>query len=231
MKNIILPFFDSRDLAQLPTVLENLHVLNPERVLAIVNPSIGVSSDQVSAKFEARIAEIRAAMKSAVEREDYAAAQGHKSELEGVQVERDLALREGYKHMNPEELKASWQKALAPLGDVMIIGLTEVFQKDNFPNALQSIQRYWPEDMPHGEYSIVWPLSVEKVKIRPQVTEAVIEEPVVASTDPKEREMQLRGMDGRHTLKLARELGVFVNGMKASDAITAILNKEFGAAA
>jgi len=166
MKTSILAVFDEADLQAVPNALEFFRRVGLEQLMVLHNPSLGLKG-VVTAQYDARISELRTAMKQAAERNDYLAAANYKEELDGAETDRDLAIREGWTKVPQPDREAVYKRIFGNIGTEAIICLNENMRKDQLFAALNGLVAVWPKDVEHGEFSIVWPMSVPLQKAVP----------------------------------------------------------------
>jgi len=170
VKSVLIPLLEQPDLDALRNCLLFLSKNGTETLMIVLNPNVGITDANVTLEIDKRIADLKAAIKERKEVDDFAAAQSYKEELESAQVDRDLAIRDGWANIPEPDRRKIYQKALGNIGTDAIFPLRENYSYAEFYRALHELQSQWPKDMPQGEYAIVWPRSVS-----PQ------EQPVAAS--------------------------------------------------
>jgi len=170
MKNVLIPLLEQPDLDALRNCLLFLGKNGTETLMIVINPNIGITDAAVTADIDKRISDLRGAIEQCKQRDDFTAAIQYKEDLEAAQVDRDLAIRDGWSKIPEPDRRKIYQKALGNIGTDAIFPLRENYSYAEFYRALHELQSQWPKDMPQGEYAIVWPRSVS-----PQ------EQPVAAS--------------------------------------------------
>lgn len=159
MKTSILAVFDEADLQAVPNALEFFRRVGLEQLMVIHNPSLGLQG-VVTAQYDARISELKTAMKQAGDRQDYLAAANYKEELDGAETDRDLAIREGWTKVSQPDREAVYKKLFGSIGTDAVFCLNESMRKDQLFAALNGLVAVWPKDVEHGEFSVVWPRSI-----------------------------------------------------------------------
>ena len=173
MKSAIVAIFDEKDLAALPNCTRFLFNSGVETVCFLHSPSIGITNESLTAPFEKQITDLTTAKKAAADREDYDAAKGFASQIEDAKTERDTAIREGWSKIPEADRMKIYRTVLNPdvLGTEAIFPLKENYPKEEIFRALHELQSVWPADLPPGEFSVVWPLSIAP-QTKPRVMEA-----------------------------------------------------------
>lgn len=159
MLRTILPVFDESDLAAVPNALEFFRRVGLQTLMILHNPSIGLKG-AVTDQYDARIRELKAEMAKAATREDFTAASEYKMRLEEAQTDKDMAIREGWSKVSGPEREAVYKRIFGSTGTDAVICLNENLRPDQLFSALNGLLEVWPKDMPHGEFSVVWPKSI-----------------------------------------------------------------------
>lgn len=251
MRISILPVFDESDVAAVPNALEFFRRVGLETLLIIHNPSLGMKG-AVTDQYDARIRELKAEMAKAADRQDFNAASEYKMRLEETQTDKDLAIRDGWSKVPQPEREAVYKRIFGQVGTDAVICLNESMRKEQLFQALNGLLEVWPKDIPHGEFSVVWPQSIPKqASISMVVTETA--HPVVVVTGapakaPKQKMKLKRGatnhfnettVDGRkgalerfHAKVLGAVAKYGLDGTQPKDVLIGqILEREFGAKA
>ena len=160
MKSVLIPILEQPDLDALRNCLLFLSRNGTEVLMIVINPNVGITDDAVTADIDKRISDLRGAIEQCKQRDDFTAAIQYKEDLEAAQVDRDLAIRDGWSKIPEPDRRKIYQKALGNIGTDAIFPLRENYSYAEFYRALHELQSQWPKDMPHGEYAIVWPRSV-----------------------------------------------------------------------
>jgi hypothetical protein len=182
MRISLLPVFDESDLAAVPNALEFFKRNGLESLMVLHNPSIGLKG-AVTDQYDNRIKELRAEVKKAVDREDFDAAKEYKLHIENAMTDKDLAIREGWSKVPQPEREAVYRRIFGSIGTDAVICLNENLRHEQIFQALNGLLEVWPKDIPHGEFSVVWPRSVpEQMPLEKTVLNAV--------QDPNEKAIQ-----------------------------------------
>jgi len=160
VKSVLIPLLEQPDLDALRNCLLFLSKNGTETLMIVLNPNIGITDANVTLEIDKRIADLKTAIQQCKERDDFTAAQSYKEELESAQVDRDLAIRDGWANIPEPDRRKIYQKALGNIGTDAIFPLRENYSYAEFYRALHELQSQWPKDMPQGEYAIVWPRAV-----------------------------------------------------------------------
>lgn len=177
MINVIIPVFSNNDLLSLPNCFRFLKQLKTvERVLVLHNPSIGIVESTITKEFDAKIAELTAEKKAAVTLDNFSAAQKLKEEIEGVEMDRSNAIRDGWKSIPESQRKPLYAKALAGLGTEPVC-LREHYEAKELFTMMQSFMAQFPLDIPIDSYCLLWPQSVRKVEPVASVKDAWLSQP------------------------------------------------------
>lgn len=233
MRSVIVPLFDDADLAALPNCLRYLANAGVEILMVIHGPNVGVVSTDVTTELDKKIADLGVRKKELTMVEDFSGAQRAKEEIEGLKIERDMKIRDGWRGVDEAKRQEMYKKAFGNIGTEPIC-LREAYGHDQLFTMLQALLPQWPADVKHGEYSLVWPRSVATVAVKkPSV--AVVPESVLRSVG--DYAMQVRGKELReqelksmHHLKvsaLAKKAGIEIKGIKTPDLIKTLLDKEY----
>lgn len=239
MKSVIVPVFSDSDLKALPNALRYLARQNVEILLVIHGPNVGVVNAEVTKEFDSRIAQLDTKKRELTLVEDYIGASRVKEEIETARVERDMAVREGWKNVPEEQRQTAYKKAFANIGTEPMC-LREAYQPDQLFTMLQAFLPQFPSDIAHGEYAIVWPRSVASPSVAvtgldigfqkpPKITITKSDQNEYANDPRGARKEELQSMHHTKVLALARKAEIDVKGVKVHDLITALLDKEFPA--
>lgn len=249
MNNILIPVFTDDDAKALPNVVTFLKGVKPKVVIVIHNPSVGINSASATAVVDAKINDLKKAKGDAITREDFAAAEKYKRQIEDATLERGDVLRTGWKSIPEASRNAIYDKMNEPMvGAAQEMGtrftaiqLLEDQPAENLFITLANFGRAWPDSLPHGNFSIIWPQNVpvnavsaaqEAASPAPRVTTApVVKKSAVAPPlSPRAaREKQLKQF---FTLKKAAlSHGVPIEGRLSKDILGDVIAKEFGAVA
>jgi len=243
MLKVIVPVFTDSDLKALPNCLRYLAQQPVETLLVLHGPNVGVVNAQTAAEYDQRIANLGTRKKELTLVEDFAGAQKAKEEIETLKVERDMAIREGWQKIPEAERAAMYKKAFGDIGTEPIC-LREAYQHDQVFSMLQAFLPQWPSDIPHGEYSLVWPRSVPTTLEIPlrrpydgprvkDVMKAMAESGNVFPhgagevTERGKRGAHLKSLHHLQVFRIGRDAGIQVEGLKTPAVIEAILDKEF----
>jgi hypothetical protein len=245
MKHVLVPVLSPEDVTALPNVVAFLQQVKPLAVVVMNNPSVGVSPEDATKAVDAKIAQLEQAKKDAVAREDFPAASSFKEDIEAAKMDRQTALREGWKTIPQEQRIAAYDRyvtqfgALAPT-HVRSITLQEDATTETLLNTLANLGKVWPDCLPQGEWSLVYPRSVSTARISTPTGPATASQPAPkVNTAPPAPKAPVEPKEARRTeLKkymkmrsVAKGYGIQVEGRKTTDVIEEILAKEFAVAA
>lgn len=230
MRAVIVPIFSQSDLEALPNCLRYLANQGVEKLLVLHGPNVGVVNADATKEFDTKIAEFEVRERELILIKDYIGAQKAKESIETLRVERDMAVREGWKKVPDAERVAAYQKAFEKLGTEAIC-LREAYQHDQLFTMLQAFIPQMPTDLAHGEFSIVWPRSVATVVAKPQSTAiAPVTQRATAAPELSGRESrkaQLHKSKFMGIKSAATKAGVYKSGMSLNQLVDAVLDKEF----
>lgn len=248
INSVLVPVFTAADLAALPNTVAWLKTQKPERVLFLVNPSVGITGPELTLVHDKKIALLEAEKKAAAQADQFELAKTKKTELEGAIMERDAALREGWKSVPEAQRKAVYARVLAGLGTEPVM-LREAYSADEQFTMLNSFRAQWPLDIRLDNYVLVWPQSIRKIEpVASPVHAPLLPVTTAVKTPPTEpvthkivvpewkklpensrgyREGQLRQLRWMGVRHIAVKHGVFENKMGLEKMITLVLEKEF----
>lgn len=230
MKNIILLVFTQPDVEALGKAAAMIRGSGCERLWIIHNPTIGVSENDALKAFDRDIHDLDEAVTQASARRDFAAAADYQERLTRRKVDRDLARREGFKQIPPDELDRIHDRVLAPLvnppvaRNVQITPLSEAHDESMVGEVLVMVKQLWPKELKAGEFAVIWPRAINEpaaVKVAVPVAEKWVE-----PAKPKTRHEEIRAKRFFGIQRMAKDLGVWTEGMKTEDAINAIVEFE-----
>lgn len=241
MKKLILLVQSEKDIADLPACIERLKPLGLEGVWCIHNPHLGVSDTTIEGRFAEQIARLDATITEAARREDFDAARKYKEDRDKLKIDRDLAVRDGWQKVPPDQRAEIHAKLFSGLNksvaqNVLITTSKDVYPPEQAFELLQKMRAAWPAPLPMGSFVVGWPGSVgletriettidRQTTMVPEPTPRLVKpakEPKVAKT----REEQIRSMGYFGLKHLATKLGVIQHGMKNDALVAAILAKE-----
>lgn len=250
IQNCLVPVFTAADLAALPNTVAWLKTQKPERVLFLVNPSVGITGPELTLVHDKKIALLEAEKKAAAQADQFELAKTKKTELEGAIMERDAALREGWKSVPEAQRKAVYARVLAGLGTEPVM-LREAYSADEQFTMLNSFRAQWPLDIRLDNFVLVWPQAVRKLDTAyiPPSAPAPLSQPSSENKTPPAtpqraqkvvpewkqlpknsrgyREGQLRQSQYMGVRSAAKKLGVYQDKMGVEGLIHLVLEKEF----
>lgn len=249
MRSVILLIFDDADLAALPNCLRYLANAGTETLLIIHGPNVGVVATDATAEIDKKIAELGVRKKELTMVEDFSGAQRAKEEIEGLKIERDMKIRDGWRGVDEAKRQEMYKAAFKDVGTEPVC-LREAYSHDQAFTMLQSYLPQWPSDLAHGSYSIIWPRSVAPVAAKPlgtaiapatQKTTAAekpsvgaVSESVLRSVGDysklQGKELRQAELQSMHHLKvsaIAKKAGLEIKGIKTPQLIKILLDKEF----
>lgn len=233
MRSVIVPVFSQADLEALPNCLRYLAQQNVETLLVLHGPNVGVVNADATKEFDQRISNLDTRKRELVLVDDFEGAKKAKEEIETLRVERDMAIREGWKKVPEDQRAAAYKEAFSNIGTEPLC-LREAYQPDQVFAMLQAFLPQWPSDIQHGEYSLVWPRSVATVSAQKQ---GISVSPGVAKAWKEEREdkrsyreQQLRKSKFMGIKAAAVKAGVYEAGMSTDQLVEAVLAKEYPSA-
>lgn len=237
MKHVIVPILSQEDISAIPNVVSFLKALKPETVVVLNNPSLGITPESATAEVDKKLADLEKAKAEAVNREDFPAAHQYKEKIEAAKMERQDALRNGWKSMPETKRFEAYDRMMHPFSEldptrVDYTVLAEDIDYDTLPVTLANMGRGWPATLPKNKWSLVSPQGVGSLPT-PQALQAV---PIVgkANTAPKAETPVLEPREARkkHLMKYmamkkaADQHGIAWQGRKTVDVVEEILEKE-----
>lgn len=165
MNKVILLILNDEDVAAIPTAIPRLKALAPEGIWIIHNPHLGVTDEKIVQGFDKEITLLNQSIKDAIGREDYDAAKSYKTARESKEMDRLLALREGWKKAPVEKLQEAYAKFLSPFdrtvaANILITTLRDSSDPRDTFSALHALRAQWPPQLQHGSYIVAWPSSL-----------------------------------------------------------------------
>lgn len=201
MRHVLVPVLTPQDAEALPNLVQYLAAQKPLAVVVMHNPSLGVTGESATKDVDAKIAATEKAESDAAARKDYPAAEQFRQQLEGLKLERQDVLREGWRKVSPEARdKAYSETILKPFvaafetsntTHVRQITLLEDVPNENLFMTLANMGKAWPNCLPMGDFAVMYPrtipppeptLYVSPDRIRPQP----LPEPTVTIPSPSE---------------------------------------------
>jgi hypothetical protein len=164
IQSLILLVFDDTDLAALNLAAAFAKSLAVENLWVLHNPQLGLSGSPQDAELAFRIEELGVAERQAAARRDYTSAAQYRDQANGLEVERGLAIKQGYKSIPPTELQAAYDKAFEAITqestgakNILIEAIPDPLNKNQAFQFLQSqATSNWIDQIHHGEYLVVW---------------------------------------------------------------------------
>jgi hypothetical protein len=252
MNNILIPVFTDEDAKALPKVANYLRSVKPKSVVVIHNPSVGINSASATEAVDKKIADLEKAKSDAIAREDFAAADRFKRQVEDEKVGRGDVLRSGWKSVSEADRAKVYEQMNKPLLDAAEtlgfrfagITLLEDQPPENLFITLANFGRAWPTSLPHGKFSLIWPQDAPE-NASPVVQEAVSPDPKVNTAPvaqkvekkavektpesiPSDREGRIKHYRQRYMLmkKKAGEYGIEISGRDSGLVAAEIVDRE-----
>lgn len=161
--NALVLLFTAEDLAAMPNAIAWLKTQQPERVLVLVTPNVGITGPEVTREHDAKIAGLEAEKEKAKLVENFALAQTKKEEIEAAIMARDMALRDGWQKIPEAERKVIYDRVLSGFGTEPVM-LREAYAHEEAFSMLNSYRIQWVRDIPFDEYTLIWPKAIRKVE-------------------------------------------------------------------
>lgn len=191
MSKILIPIANQRDIEILAGKVHGLKSTGYTHIWIVYSPAAAVNQDEARNKFDQEIQQILEAEKQATIRRDYEGAQGYKIQHDAKVLERDVAVRDAWKALQPQERIASMREKLGPVFEVLknsgLNGRATECEDHHEPEALDELLRRlkpsWPAGWDHGTYSVSYPAGIpvgEKSNPNAVAPEIRIEAPAAA---------------------------------------------------
>lgn len=241
MQHILVPLLTPEDVAAIPKVVEHIQSVKPLAVVVIHNPSLGITPAEATAKIDKELSDLENSKKQAIAREDFEGAATFKRMIEDKKLERQDALRDGWKSVPQERRMQSYEPLVQPFVApwlVRQIVLQEDASYDNLLNTLANMSSNWPDCLPQGRFAILYPRSIGPKKTTPQPVQAVSPSPRVetapkASKPPVEANLSPREARKKELskymklVKVAKDYNITIEKGKSSEAVEKVLAIEF----
>lgn len=238
MNKIILLVLNDADAAQIPAAVEKLRKIKPEGVWVIHNPHLGVTDEKLLAGFDKEIEGLNQAMRDAVKREDFEAANAYKLKRESREVDRQLAIREGWKSVPKEKLQVAYDRLLKGLDasvaqNILVTTLRDSCDPKDIFSVLHGLRGEWPVALSHGSYVVAWPASLPDLLTGSGETKIDSNQIESCATQKQRRGVQMkRAVNAWNELVTkAKALGVYRFGMKKPELESAIASVQQSTAA
>lgn len=245
MEHILVPILTPEDIAAIPRVVEYIQSVKPLAVVVLNNPSLGIAPADATAKIDAQMADLEESKKQAVAREDYEGAAQFRKLIEDKKMERQDVLRDGWKSVPQDKRMQSYDQFVQPFvapWHVRQIVLQEDAGYDNLLHTLANMSSNWPNCLPPGQFSLVYPRSIGPKKSTPQPVQTVstpkrVETTPKASKRPVEANLSPREARRKELskymklVKVAKDYNITIEKGQSSKAVEAVLAIEFPEAA
>lgn len=254
-QNIVIIISSAEDVAHLPAAARVIGKLAPVGLWVVSSPALCVDEKAATAEIDKEIAANRKAESEACRLGDYDTAKKHKAEIEKLEVNRSIEIRNAWKRVQPKDRQAATTKILRPFWTTInpenkqiptwrVSGAMEHHDAKNWLTAINELKAHWPDYVQAGDFTYATPKQLAAMEpnlkfdgtcggtvIDPVFADVKTREMKPASHPPFSREEQLRKMPFFTLKSEAKKFGVDTAGKKAKDIIPEILAAEAKAAA
>lgn len=259
MKQAVVPILSHEDAKLIPETIAHLKAVRAQIVLVVINPSAALDVAEFAKDVDKSIADMEQAKKEASSREDFAAAQQFKDQIEDAKMNRATSIAQGIRKVPKAKLTEAVEAMAAQFDGAAtnVHHFTPAVDMDDFHQKLPRLHEKFTF-LTAGGYSLIAPQSCDMqnfclpdfVGVHAQAVSTTLTEPqkavspapkvqtapptpkapVAAPTDPKEAYR----LELKRYMKLkseAKKFGVQLEGRKSAEVAEEVFSLKFPVAA